>query len=280
MEALHHAHGTPCHRLHLPRGNRLYLKLEGENPSGSIKDRLAAHLVLGALRDGHVRKGQRLVEVSSGNAAVAFARAARCAGLRAELLVPDSTRRALVDRVLYYDAFPVLLPAARGPSLAFDEARRRREEGAWWPDQYHNRACLGAYTGLVEELVGGLPQVDCLVAAVGTGSTLLGVGSLLKRRWPHLAIVAVEPSEGESIEGIRNTQQIHGGADDLYDRGFAQTTFHVRKAEAHDGVRMLRKLGIHAGASSGAVLCAALDMLSSSVGRHVVLICADGRYAR
>jgi cysteine synthase len=259
-------------------GIHIGMKLEGHNPTGSIKDRLVSHLLSVAAADGDLLPRSRVVEVSTGNSGVALARAASILGHVCEVLLPSSADERLVRRIADYGAVPTLLPISLGPQYAFELARRRAAEGWFWPNQFTNPHVPAAYVGLAQEILHQCPEIDCFVAGIGTGGTLHGVGSILfARRGVH--VVAVEPEEEEVIEGLRNTSR---GTlpNDVYPRGFAHETLYVSRSAAEHGRRLLGLQGLSSGLSSGAVYEAAMRLAQRRCWRHIVVISADGTRLR
>lgn len=286
---------TPLYRVDSGvDGIALALKLEGHNPTGSIKDRMVAHLLVEAAAEGLLGPGKAVVEVSSGSSGIALARAARLLDHPCEVLLPDTIEIDIVRRIEAQGGMPVLLPADLGPQYAFSVAQRRMEEGCYWPNQYANPRVPCAYVGLADELMRQMPTIDCFVAGVGTGGTLYGVGRALKRciRNAHaisstvperarrqagspLHIVAVEPQANERLEGLRNTQQMRL-ENDIYPPDFAHETLRFSREEAQTGRRLLALQGVRCSASGGAVYLAALELARRGTYKSIVGICADG----
>ncbi|MEK9179784.1 MAG: pyridoxal-phosphate dependent enzyme, partial [Patescibacteria group bacterium] len=194
--------------------NIISLKLEGENPSGSIKDRLASHLIYTALRKGKLRPGQKIVEITTGNSGIAFSRIASELGYQAEMIVPDTINQEIIERIRYYGGNAIIVPLAQGIESFFELAEKKTKQGYFWSNQYGNKEAVSAYYALGQELLRDVPVLDYLVVGIGTGGTIMGTGSELRRNNSLTKIIGVESFGKEHIDGIRNTSLIHRGDKD------------------------------------------------------------------
>ncbi len=204
---------------------RAWVKPEGSQPSGSVKYRLVHALLARALEAGEVPAGVPLVEVSSGATGVALATCARAVGRLAEVHVLDGISAARLARLHELGAHTVVYPAATPVWALVELLRARAAAGkAWHLDQYCRARLVRAYADLAREVVGQLRDAEAIptrfVCAVGTGGLIQAVGGALRQSFPRMEIVALEPDVGCSIEGLRNTDLCHSGADDPYDRSF------------------------------------------------------------
>jgi cysteine synthase B len=266
---------------------RLLAKLEGQNPFGSVKDRIALAMVEDAYTSGRLAPGQRLVESSSGNTGIALAAIARVAGNPLTVLLPENVsheRRALLEA---FGAEVVLTPAGEGSNGALRRAEALAAAHPEWCmlHQYANDANPRAHyrtTGPeIWSQTGG--EVTHFVAGLGTGGTLAGVGRFLKEQDPGVRLVAVEPPSGELVEGLRNLDDGYvppvftsWGVADLLDRR--------RIVRPRESVEMTRRLavecGIFAGVSSGASLAGALKVAAEvherGVEAVIVFVVCDG----
>ena len=195
------------------------LKLEFMNPSGSIKDRIALHMVRQAEKSGQLKKGGRIVECSSGNTGAGLAMVAAALGYDITVVIPDKMSSEKIAAVRGWGADVVVTPANVGiedPMHYTKVAGRIADEtpGAWWPDQYHNPDNTDAhyqYTG-AEIFAQCAGKIDCFVAGAGTGGTISGVGRYLKKHAPSCKIVGVDP-EGSVLAHFWKTQElIEGGS--------------------------------------------------------------------
>jgi cysteine synthase A len=192
--------GTEPLNTPLERIDGVWVKLEHLNPSGSIKDRVARHVLEEGLRDGRLRPGSEVVEPTSGNAGIALAYWARELGLQAVVFMPENMTQERKQRIREYGARLVLTPEADGVVGAIRRAREYALEapGRTLFDQFDDQAGVEAQALLGRECheqarAAGAPDFDALVAGVGTGGTLVGAGGYLKSQVPSIRLIAVEP---------------------------------------------------------------------------------------
>lgn len=254
-----------------------YIKLEGHNPTGSIKYRLARHLLEEAWLRGEVKPGQTVIEVSSGNTGVSLAMFAQKLGLSAEIYVPSNVDAHLLARIesyggtiQTYDASPMELAAIL--------QRRVQEENCYWPNQHTNPEALNSYERLWQELhnqlrEASLSSVDYFFAALGTGGTLMSLGSAMRQHC-HAQVICVESDWDDPIPGVRNSDHQHFGAIDLFDRTLPDQIIRITYAEAKEQIELLREQDITATASTGACLAAAQKLLEED--EIAVILSADG----
>lgn len=266
---------TPLFQYDGSKGNILFTKLEGENPSGSIKDRLVAYLIRKAEGEGKLRCDQTLVEVSTGSTGVSLAMVARERGYKAEVLLPPFVRKEAIDAIASYGGNPIVSTLSYPEALAL-AARKEREDGYFWLNQHGFKETERCYGPLVEEVIQELrsQHIDCVVAAVGTGGTLTGVGRALKGKESSVHVVAVESDKSDPIFGVWNSEGQH----DFYalppDR-----IVRVTNTQALHSLDKLREQGIDATPSSGAVLYAAYELSQAATRKNFLLISADGKRA-
>jgi len=241
---------------------RLWAKLEDRNPTGSVKDRPATWMVRAAEADGRLRPGATLLEPTSGNTGISLAMAARRAGYRLVVVMPENVSVERVALLRLYGADVRFSAAAGGSNEAVRVARALAVDNPEWVmlDQYANEANARAhYESTGPELLADLPEITHLVAGLGTTGTLMGAGRFLKERVPGVQVVAAEPRYGELVYGLRNLDE--GFVPELYDETVLDRRFSVGP---RDAVRRTRELldveGIWAGVSTGAILHAALGV--------------------
>lgn len=241
---------------------RLWAKLEDRNPTGSVKDRPATWMVRAAEADGRLGPGATLLEATSGNTGISLAMAARRAGYRLVVVMPENVSVERVALLRLYGADVRFSGAAGGSNEAVRVARALAVDHPDWVmlDQYANEANARAhYESTGPELLADLPEITHLVAGLGTTGTLMGAGRFLKERVPGVQIVAAEPRYGELVYGLRNLDE--GFVPELYDETVLDRRFSVGP---RDAVRRTRELlgveGIWAGVSTGAILHAALGV--------------------
>lgn len=261
---------TPMLRLDLSRDlpGTVWLKLENRNPGGSIKDRVAFHLVGEALEEGRVEPGGVLVEATSGNMGIGMALVASVRGFRCILTMPESMSVERRNLLRALGAELVLTPAEQGMSGAVAAAKRiADEQDAFVLGQFTNPQAVVAHyktTGpeIFKDSVG---KMDVLVAGVGSGSTITGVGRYLKERIPGFRVVAVEPAASPVLSGGKpGPHLIQGiGADfvpAILDRALLDEIIQMDGEEAIRTARLLMEHGIMAGISTGSNVRAALDL--------------------
>ena len=261
---------TPMLRLDLSRDlpGTVWLKLENRNPGGSIKDRVAFHLVGEALEEGRVEPGGVLVEATSGNMGIGMALVASVRGFRCILTMPESMSVERRNLLRAMGAELVLTPAEQGMSGAVAAAKCiADEQDAFVLGQFTNPQAVVAHyktTGpeIFKDSVG---KMDVLVAGVGSGSTITGVGRYLKERIPGFRVVAVEPAASPVLSGGKpGPHLIQGiGADfvpAILDRALLDEIIQMDGEEAIRTARLLMENGIMAGISTGSNVRAALDL--------------------
>ncbi len=261
---------------------RIVAKLEGQNPFGSVKDRIAKSMIEHAEKSGRLQPGQTIVEPSSGNTGIALAAIARMKGYPIKILLPSSVSIERRQMLEVFGAEVILTPGEEGSNGA---VRRAQELAAAHPEwcflyQYGNDANpLAHYEGTGPEIWRDCPEITHFVAGLGTSGTLMGTGRYLKEQNPAIKVIAVEPPLGERVEGLRNIEdgyippvfeQWYGF--DLLDRKRV-----VRPRESLEWTRRLvRECGVFAGISSGASLAGAAKVADEISDGLIVFIVSDG----
>jgi cysteine synthase len=272
--------GTPLVGVHELSPNpdvRLYAKLEGTNPGGSVKDRIAKAMVEAAERDGRLRPGDTILEPSSGNTGIGLALVCRVKGYKLRVVLPGNVspeRRQLLE---IFGAEVVSSPAEEGSNGAIRVAQELdKEGGVVLLYQYGNPANPEAhYTGTGPEIWADCPEVDAFVAGLGTSGTLMGVGRYLKEQNPDVQIVAVEPPAGELVQGLRSMDE--GYIPPIFDPDVLDRRFIVRPRESVEWTRRLvEECGVFAGLSSGAVLAGAAKVAAEMEQGTIVVLLPDG----
>lgn len=265
-------------RLAPSDGARLFAKLEGANPTGSVKDRIALAMVESARSSGRLEPGQTILEPSSGNTGISLALVGRLLGHPVRIVMPDNTTPEREQLLRLYGAEIVPSPGAEGSNGAVRLAQRLAEEdpSVFMPYQYGNGANPGAHEATTgPEILAQVPEVDAFVAGLGTGGTLTGVGRFLKRSRPGVRIVAAEPLPGELVQGLRSLDE--GFVPPVLDASVLDDKILVNNRDAVIGVRrLLDEEGIFAGLSSGAALAVAVRVARDMPGGNVVVLLADG----
>ncbi|HET8653713.1 MAG TPA: pyridoxal-phosphate dependent enzyme [Gaiellaceae bacterium] len=239
-----------------PPGIRLYAKLEGQNPTGSIKDRVAKAMIEAAEAAGELEPGRELLEPTSGNTGISLAMVARLRGYRLTCVVPENVTEERLRLLHLYGAEIILSPGAEGSNgavrLALELAER--DQRYFLPFQYDNEANPRAhYEGTGAEIAAELDRVDAVVAGLGTGGTLMGVGRRLRESFPDVVVAAAEPLPGDPVMGLRSLEE--GYVPPVLDVSQLDRKILVSNADAVAGMRaLLEQEGLFAGVSSGGVL--------------------------
>jgi cysteine synthase A len=282
--------GTPLlrlHRINPPGGAEVLAKLEAFNPGGSVKDRTALSMILDAEEKGLLQQDSVIIEPTSGNTGIALAMLAAVRGYRLILTMPDSMSMERRNLVSAFGAEVVLTPKSLGMQGAIDKAEElaANNEHAFVPQQFRNPANPAIHRRTTAEEIwrdtdGG---VDILVAGVGTGGTLTGIGEVIKERKPEFRVVAVEPSDspvlGGGSPGAHKIQGIGAGfIPEVLNADVIDEIIEVSNDQALETSRRLaREEGILAGISAGAALCAALEVAGRPENRdkQIVVILPD-----
>src|SRR5882757_2858701 len=258
-----------------PPGRTIYAKLEGQNPTGSIKDRVALAMVEAA----DLEPGQELLEPTSGNTGISLALVAKLKGLKLTCVMPSNAtpeRRALLE---LYGATIIESPGELGSNGAVRLAQEiaARDDRYVMLFQYGNEANPRAhYEGTGAEIARDLPRVDALVAGLGTGGTLMGTGARLREAFPGVQIVAAEPLPGDPVMGLRSLED--GYVPPILDVDQLDRKLLVSNTEAAAAVRvLLDREGLFAGVSAGAVVHVARRIAEElPEGSTIVAVLADG----
>lgn len=260
---------------------RILVKLEGQNPGGSVKDRIALAMVEEAEKEGRLHPGAILVEPSSGNTGIGLALVSRVKGYHLKVVLPDNVsveRRQLLE---VWGAEIIESPGAEGSNGAVRLANRIHQEHPEWVYlyQYANQANPKAhYEGTGPELWRDCPEVTHFVAGLGTSGTLLGVGRFLKERNPNVQVWAVEPPAGEMVDGLRNLDDgyIPPIFTDLAGQELLDRKTMIGPRQSIEWTRRLAEVGVFAGISTGAALAGAARCAEAIDSGVVAIVSADG----
>jgi cysteine synthase B len=271
---------TPLVELnHIPTNPKvkIFCKLEGQNPGGSVKDRAAFNMIKSALERGHIRPGDKLVEATSGNTGIALAMVANVLGLNMTLIMPDNSTKERVLSMEAYGAKVILTPAEKTIEYSRVLAEQmKNEQGYFMLDQFANPDNFMAHyhsTG-PEIWKNTQGQVTHFVSAMGTTGTIMGVSKYLKEKNPKIQIVGTQPTEGSSIPGIRRWSEEF--LPKIYDPKRVDQVIDVSQEEATKMTRrMAKEEGILAGMSSGGALSAALKISGELDSGLIVCITCD-----
>jgi cysteine synthase len=256
---------------------RLWAKLEGNNPTGSTKDRIARKMIETAEASGELTSERSILEPTSGNTGIALAMVAARKGYGLTVVMPDNASAERVGLLRLFGAEIVFSDGAKGTNGSIEVARAlARDERYFMPFQYGNPANpLAHEEGTAEEILRDLPTITHVVAGLGTGGTLTGIGRRLHRHDPSITVAAAEPELGDLVYGLRSLDE--GFVPPIYDPSEVNRKFLVSSSEA---LRTNRELtareGIFAGISSGAVVQVAQRIAAEIDEGDVVCLLADG----
>ena len=272
---------TPLVRLRRmsPReGVRIWAKLEGQNPSGSVKDRIAQAMLAAARADGSLATGQTILEPTSGNTGLSLAMIGRLYGHPVRCVMPESVSHERRDLLRFYGAELVLSPGDLGTNGAVKLAQElyAQDPSVFMPMQYENADNPGAhYRTTGPEVLRDCPDITHFVAGLGTGGTLTGVGRYLKEHKPDVKIVAAAPHPGDLVQGLRSMEE--GYIPPVFDESVldgrivvdSRTSFAVTK-------QLLEREGLFAGISCGAAVRTAQRVAERMQSGDIVVLLADG----
>jgi [CysO sulfur-carrier protein]-thiocarboxylate-dependent cysteine synthase len=256
---------------------RIYAKLEGQNPTGSIKDRIAKAMIDAAETSGELKPGQELLEPTSGNTGISLALISKLKGYPLTCVMPENATEERRRLLRLYGATIVDSPGEEGSNgavrLALELAGR--EPRYFMPFQYANPANPRAhYEGTGAEIAEALDRVDVLVAGLGTGGTLMGTGKRLRESFPDVVVAAAEPLPGDPVMGLRSLDE--GYVPPILDVSQLDRKMLVSNEESVAAVRaLLDSEGIFAGVSSGAVVHVAVKLAAERDEGVVVCVLAD-----
>jgi cysteine synthase B len=264
-------------RMHGNNSNTILLKLEGNNPAGSVKDRPAHSMIVRAESRGEIKPGDTLIEATSGNTGIALAMAAAIRGYKMVLVMPENQSVERRQSMKAYGAELVLTPKDGSMELARDVALKMQAEGEGIVlDQFGNADNPQAhYEGTGPEIWRDTQgKVTHFVSSMGTTGTIMGVSRFLKEQNPNIKIIGVQPEDGSQIPGIRKWPEAY--MPKIYDAKRVDELVYVSQKSAESTTRKLsREEGIFAGISSGGALFAALQLSKKVENAVIVSIVCD-----
>ena len=264
-------------RLNPYKKVNIYAKIEGLNPSGSIKDRIALKMIEQAEQNGELTKDKTIIEATSGNTGIGIAMVAAIKGYKVKIVMSENVsieRRKIMNA---YGAEVILTPAKEGTDGAIRKAEelvKNNPKKYFMPDQFKNKYnVLAHYENTAKEIFNQMPDVDVFVASIGTSGTLMGISSFLKK-WKNIEVVSAEPTLGHKIQGLKNMKEAI--VPEIYDKEKIDTCITVEDEDAFKTARRLAKEeGLFVGMSSGAALYAALEKARTIKSGNIVVIFPD-----
>lgn len=256
---------------------KLFLKLEGNNPGGSLKDRPAYNMIVSALERGDIKKGDKLIEATSGNTGIALAMIAQLLGIEIELILPEDSTKERTQTMRAYGATVILTPAKEGIIGSRDYADKKVAEGGYvMLNQFANADNWKAHYKTTGPEIWNDTQgtVTHFVAAMGTTGTIVGTSTYLKEKNPNIQIVGAQPSDGSQIPGIRKWPEEY--LPKIFDASKVDTIMEVSEKEARAMTKRLAlEEGIFAGMSSGGSVTVALRLAEQMESGVIVAIICD-----
>ena len=258
-------------------GVRLWAKLEGNNPTGSTKDRIAKKMVEMAEASGELTPDRVILEPTSGNTGIALAMVAARKGYRLTVVIPDNASEERIGLLRLFGAEVVFSDGDKGTNGSIEVAKAlAADPGYYMPFQYGNPANpLAHEEGTAREIIADLPEISHFVAGMGTGGTLTGVGRALHRHDPDVKVVAAEPELGDLVYGLRSLEE--GFVPPIFDASQVDRKFLVDSADSLRTTRLLTaREGIFSGISSGAVVFVAQRIAAELDQGDIVCLLPDG----
>jgi cysteine synthase len=273
---------TPLVRLKASspkEGVTIYAKLEGQNPTGSLKDRIALYMIQDGEKRGDLVPGKTILEPTSGNTGISLAMVARVKGYRLLCVLPDIVTPEREQLLRIYGAEVIYAEGARSTNDAVFLAQKMAADDPdryFMPFQYGNEANPRAhYETTAVEILRDLPDIDAFVAGLGTGGTLTGVGRRLREQRPEAKVIAAVPHPGDLVQGLRSLEE--GFIPPVLDESVLDSRIVVDSRSSFAAVKeLMEKEGIFSGISSGAVLRAAQKAASRMESGNIVALLADG----
>ncbi len=284
-QAMHHLIGnTPLAELkHLPgeqnrtRGNKILVKLEGNNPAGSVKDRAALSMIQQARQRGEIRPGDTLIEPTVGNTGIALAMTAAIMGYRMILIMPENMTVERRASMRAYGAKLILTPAEGGIEASRDKAQQMEAAGEGKVlDQFSNDSNpLAHYETTAPEIWRDTEgEITHFVSAMGTTGTIMGCSRYFKQQSSAVEIIGVQPEEGAAIPGVRRWSKEY--LPRFYDPSRVDRIINISQPAAEESARQLaEKEGIFCGISSGAAVAVALKVAQQNENSTIVTIICD-----
>lgn len=259
---------------------RLLAKLESQNPTGSVKDRVALSLINQAEQDGLLARGDggTILEPTSGNTGIGLAMIGRLRGYQVKVVMPESVSAERIQLLQGFGAEIIFSAAEKGTNESINVAKELAQENPSWfmPYQYGNRANPNAhYAATGPEIARDVPDVSMFVAGLGTGGTLMGVGRALREHNPDVKVVAAAPHPDDKVQGLRSIE--HGFIPPVLDLDALDARIMVEAEESFFWTKkLLTDAGVFVGVSSGAVLASAIRAAKRFENGTIVMLFADG----
>jgi len=250
---LEHIGNTPLVKIE----NNIFAKMEGFNPGGSIKDRIALNMITEAEKAGYIKQGDTLIEPTSGNTGVGLAMVAAMKGYKVKMIMPESTSKEKIKMVKVFGGEVILMESLRYRKFAINDVKDMAKNGERhvFLNQYENLANPEShYYGTAEEILKQMEgkQIDYFIAGMGTGGTITGIGRKLKEKYPSIKIIGVQPVQNQIIEGLRSLKD--GFVPTVIDFDLIDEIYDLEAEKALNTKDELARKGVLVGPSSGAAM--------------------------
>jgi cysteine synthase B len=273
---------TPMVRINSFTHNKkinLFAKLEGVNPGGSIKDRIALKMIEQAEKEGKLKKGKIIIEPTSGNTGISLAMIGVIKGYEVEIVMSRAVSAERVKMIRAFGAKVILTESRKGTDGAILKARelvKKYPKKYFMPDQFSNEYNkIAHYETTAKEIWHDMSgKIDYFVSSIGTSGTIMGVGKYLKKLNPNIKIICAYPEKGHYIQGLKNMEEAI--VPKIYDKKIIDIFINIKTEKAFATARLLaKKEGIFAGMSSGAAMLAALELSEEIKSGNIVIIFPD-----
>ncbi|MFA5086631.1 MAG: PLP-dependent cysteine synthase family protein [Candidatus Paceibacterota bacterium] len=255
----------------------IFAKVEGFNPGGSIKDRIVLNMINEAEKQGILKEGDTLVEVTSGNTGVGFAMVGAMKGYKVKVIMPESTSKEKIKMVKVFGGEVILVEDIKFRKAVIEDLKERIKQGEKlvFLNQYENQMNpLAHYEKTAEEILGQMEgKIDYFVAGMGTGGTITGIGRKLKEKYPDIKIIGVQPVQGQIIEGLRSLKD--GFVPPIIDLDLIEEIYDLEADKAIEARDELAQKGILVGPSSGAALYVSKMIKRENPGKNIVTVFPD-----
>ena len=269
---------TPLMKVEEENDSSIFAKMEGFNPGGSIKDRIALNMIRNAEKEGIIKKGDTLIEPTSGNTGIGLAMVGAMLGYKVKVIMPDTTSVEKIKMIKAFGGEVILVENLRYKKFAIEDARAMAKNGAglYFLNQYENmNNPYTHYESTAEEILNQLEseQLDYFVAGMGTGGTITGIGKKLKEKFPTIKIIGVQPARDERIEGLRSIKD--GFVPPIMDVDLIDEIYDIEESKALETKDDLAKKGILVGPSSGAAMYICREICKNNKRVNIITIFPD-----
>ena len=269
---------TPLIKVEEENDSSIFAKMEGFNPGGSIKDRIALNMIRNAEKEGIIKKGDTLIEPTSGNTGIGLAMVGAMLGYKVKVIMPDTTSVEKIKMIKAFGGEVILVENLRYKKFAIEDARAMAKNGAglYFLNQYENmNNPYTHYKSTAEEILNQLEgeQLDYFVAGMGTGGTITGIGKKLKEKFSAIKIIGVQPARDERIEGLRSIKD--GFVPPIMDVDLIDEIYDIEESKALETKDDLAKKGILVGPSSGAAMYICREICKNNRIVNIITIFPD-----